>query len=74
MYQLQNTLLPEMDNILKMMDICAQLDWYVDICIICTMVSVLKFCLYSAEAVVIKPDTRNIGEYPRPTRIVYPCC
>ena len=30
MYQLQNTLLPEMDSMLAVLDLCAQLDWSVE--------------------------------------------
>lgn len=29
MYQLQNTLLPEMDSMLEALDICSELDWWV---------------------------------------------
>lgn len=29
MYQLQNTLLPYMGSVLELIDLCAELDWYV---------------------------------------------
>lgn len=28
MYQLQNTILPDMESMLALLDLCAQLDWY----------------------------------------------